>query len=311
MPLYWKSKTLLAKTEVTYGTDSVPTAAANAVLATDVTLSPMEGQDAVRNLERPQMAADPSIPTGLYSQLSFSVELVGSGTLGVAPAWGPLLRACAVAQTITAATKVEYSPITDAHESVSIYMQIDTTRHVLAGSRGTAQFKLNAQGIPVIMFTFTGLFAIPSEQAKPTPDYTAWKAPQVASKLNTPTFTIGGANFVLRDFTFDLGNQVEPRMLIGSESILIVDKNESLSASVQAEPVSTYNPYTIANNQTLQAVQLIHGTVATTRVKLDLPSAQQGRLTGLETGNQNIVEWPLKFTPLPVTGNDQWKLTLQ
>lgn len=311
MPIKWKSKTLLAKIETVYGTDSVPIAAAHAILATDVSLSPMEGQDVVRNLERPQMSSDPSIPAGLFSTLSFSVELVGSGTLGTAPAWGPLLRACAVAQVITAGIKVEYSPITDAHESVSIYFQIDTTRHVLAGARGTAQIKVNAQGIPMIMFSFSGLFEVPTEQVKPTPDYTAWQAPQVASKINTPTFTIGAAALTLRDFNFDLGNQVEPRMLIGSESILIVDKGESMSATVEAVPVTTYDPFTIAQAQTLQAVQLIHGMVAVRRVKLDLPSAQQGRLTGYETGNQNIVEWPLKFTPLPVIGNDQWKITLQ
>lgn len=305
----WKSKTLLAKIETVYATDSVPLAAANAILATDVSISPMEGQDVVRNLERPQMAADPSIPAGIYSTMTFSVELVGSGTLGTAPAWGPLLRACAVAQVVTAGTKVEYTPITDAHESVSIYFQIDTTRHVLAGSRGTASLRVNAQGIPVIAFTFTGLFAIPSEQVKPTPDYTAWQAPQVASKLNTPTFTIGGAAFILRDFSFDLGNQVEPRMLIGYEGILIVDKAESMSATVEAVPVSTYDPFTIAQSQTLQAIALTHGTVAAKRVKLTLPSAQQGRLTGYGT-EQNILEWPLRFTPLPVTGNDQWKIEL-
>ncbi len=306
----WKSKTLLAKIEPAPGTDSAPTAAANAILAIDVSISPMEGQDVVRNLERPQMAADPSVPAGLYQTLTFSVELVGSGALGTAPAWGPLLRACAVAQVITAGAKVEYTPITDGHEAVSIYFQIDTTRHVLAGSRGTAQIKLGAQGIPMIMFTMSGLFSVPTEQAKPTPDYTAWQAPQIASKVNTPTFSIGGAPFVLRDFTCDLGNQVEPRMLIGSESILITDKGESLSATVEAVPVTAYNPFTIAQNQTLQPIALIHGTAAPTRVKLDLPSTQQGRLTGYETGNQNILEWPLKFTPLPVTGNDQWKLTL-
>lgn len=310
MPLKWKSKTLLAKIETAYGTDSVPTAAANAILATDVTLAPMEGQDVVRNLERPQMAADPSIPAGVYSSLSFSVELVGSGVLGTAPAWGPLLRACAVAQVITAGTKVEYSPITDNHESAAIYFQVDTTRHVLLGARGNAQIRLGATGIPMLMFNLMGLFTTPAEQAKPTPDYTAWIAPQVASKINTPTFTIGGTAFVLRDFGFDLGNDVQPRMLIGSESIQIVDKAESMSATVEAVPVTTYDPYTISLQQTLQAVQLIHGTVAAKRVKLDLPSAQQGRLTGLDTGNQNIVEWPLKFVPLPVTGNDQWKITL-
>jgi hypothetical protein len=306
----WKSKTLLAKIETAYGVDSAPTGAANAILALNVTFSPMEGQDVVRNTERPTLGADPTVPAGLYAKLSFEVDLVGSGTLGTAPAWGPLLRACAAAQVITAGTKVEYTPVTDNHESVSIYFQIDSTRHILLGAKGNAIPALNAQGLPVIKFDFTGLFATPTEQTKPTVDFTAWQAAAIASKTNTPTFTIGGIPFVLRSFSFDLGNAVEPRMLIGTESILITDKNESLDVSVEAVPVTTYNPYTVAQAQTLQAIQLIHGTVAARRVQLDIPNAQQARLTGLDTGNQNIVEWPLKFTPLPGAGNDQWKLTL-
>ena len=310
MALKWKSKTLLAKIETTYGTDAVPTGAANAVLGLNVSFSPMEGQDVVRNLERPTLGGNPSVPAALFAKLSFEVELVGSGTLGTAPAWGPLLRACAVAQVLTVGTKVEYTPVTDNHESVSIYFQIDTTRHILAGSRGNAQFTVNAQGLPVIKFDFWGLFLTPTEQTKPTVDFSAWQAPTVASQANTPTFTIGATPFVLRNYNLDLGNAVEPRMLIGSESILITDKNESLTASVEAVPVTTYNPYTVAQAQTLQAISLIHRTVAAKRAKLDIPSAQQARLTGLDTGNQNIVEWPLKFMPLPTVGNDQWKLTL-
>lgn len=310
MPLYWKSKTLLAKIETAYGTDSVPTALANAILATDVTLSPMEGQDVARELERPQMGADPMIPVGVHSRLTFDVELVGSGTLGTAPAWGPLARMCAVAQVVTPGTKVEYGPITDSHESGSIYFMIDIVRHVLTGVRGNMKVVLGANGIPKLRFELMGLFSIPTDQAKLTPTYTAWQAPQVATKTNTPTFTIGGAAFILRDFELDMGNQVEPRMLIGHESIQIVDKAEKIRARVEAVPMATYNPFTIAQNQTLQALQLIHGTVASRRVKLDIASAQQGRLTGYEQ-QQNILEWPLDFTPLPVTGNDQWKITLE
>lgn len=309
MPQYWKSKTLLVKLEGVYGTDSVPTAAANAILATEVTLSPMEGEDVTRNLERPAMGGEPSIPAALRSKLTFSVELVGSGTLGTAPAWGPLARMCALAEVITAATKVEYNPVSTGHESGSIYFSIDGVRHVLLGTKGNMMIKLGANGIPMLQFDMTGLFAIPTDQAAVTPVYTAWQAPQVATKLNTPTFTIGGAAFVLRDFELDLGNQVEPRMLIGTETILITDRNEKVKATVEAVLMATYNPYTIANAQTLQALQLIHGTVAAKRVKLDIASAQQGRLTGL-SNNQNIVEWPLDFMPLQVSGNDQFKITL-
>ena len=39
----WKTKTLLVKPEQTYGEDSGPTAAANAILALNVRLAPMEG----------------------------------------------------------------------------------------------------------------------------------------------------------------------------------------------------------------------------------------------------------------------------
>lgn len=309
MPIKWKSKTLLAKIETTYGTDSVPTAAANAILATDVTLTPMDGEDVVRNLERPALGADPSLPVAVRSVLQFSVELVGSGTLGTAPAWGPLLRACAVAQVVTAGTKVEYSPITDNHESCSIYFQIDTVRHVLLGARGNAVIKLGAQGIPMMQFTLTGLFAIPTDQTALSPVYTGWQAPQVATMLNTPTFTIGAIPFVLRDFEFDLGNEVQPRMLIGSESILITDKQEKLTTRVEAVPVGTYDPFSTAMNSTAKALQIIHGTTASKRVQIDVPSALQQRLTSYEN-QQNIVEWPLSWVPQPTSGNDQWKITL-
>lgn len=309
MPLYWKTKALLAKIETVYGTDVVPTGAANAILATDVSFSPMEGEDVSRNLERQAMGASPIYPTALRSQLTFSVEAVGSGTVAVAPGWGPLLRMCAVAQVITATVKVEYTPISTAHESGTIYFSVGGTRHVMTGCRGSAVLRFNAQGIPVFVFTITGLFGVPSEQAAPTPVYSAFQSPQVATKANTPTFTIGGAAMVLRDAEFDLGNDVQPRLLIGSESILIVDKAESFKATVEAVPVGTYNPYSIAAAQTTQAVQLIHGTVAGRKVQIDLPTATQGRV-GAYSQQQNIVEWQLPFTPQPNAGDDQWKITL-
>lgn len=310
MPMNWASKTLLAKIETTYGTDAVPTAAADAVLATNVELRPMDGEDVTRNLERAQMGADPSIPVNLRSVLTFDVEIAASGTLGTAPAWGTLLRMCAVAQTITAGTKVEYNPVTDNHEAGSIYMAIDTTRYVLLGTRGTAVFTMNAAGIPVIRFTLTGLFTVPTEQAKVNPVFTAWKAPTVVSKANTPAFSIGATNFIMRSFEFDLGNDVQPRMLVGQEAMVIVDKQEQISVQVEAVPVSVYNPFTIANAQTLQAINITHGTVAGSRVKIALPSCQQARLESL-INEQKVVEWPLRFTPLPgAAGNDQWKITL-
>lgn len=309
MPYFWKSKTLLAKIEVTYGTDSVPTAAANAILASNVTLAPMEGEDVRRNVERPFFGAQEELPVGLHCMLTFDVELQGSGALGVAPGWGPLIRMCSVAQVVTAATRVEYTPITDAPESGAIYMAIDTVRHVLLGARGTFVITLNAQGIPVKRYTMTGLFTVPTTVAKVTPTLTGFQAPLVATRVNTPTFTIGGTAMILRSLEFNRGADVQKRFLIGFDGILIVNAEEALKVTVEAPVLGTYNPYTIAQARTLQPIALAHGTVAGFRVKLDFAQAQQKRLSGLEP-NQDIVEYPLDFVPQPSAGNDQWKITL-
>lgn len=309
MPILWKSKTLLAKIESSYGTDPTPAAATDGILATNVSLAPMEGQDVDRNLEQPYFGASEMIPVGLYATLTFDVELAGSGTAGTAPGWSVLMRMCGNAATVTNGVKVEYSPITDAPESGTIYFAIDTVRHVMKGTRGTWTILVNAQGIPVIRFVMTGLWEAPTTQSKIAPTLTGFKVPKVATKANTPTFTIGGTAFVLRSFELALGNEVQPRLLIGYEGIHIVDRAESLRATVEAVALATYNPFTIAQAQTKKVIQLIHGTAAGNIVTIDIPIAQQKRLSGYSQ-EQNIVEWPLEFTPLPDAGNDQWKITL-
>jgi hypothetical protein len=307
MPFYWKKKVILAKAEAVYGTDPVPTGEANAILATNISLNPMEGEDVSRNLERPYFGAQEQLPVGLHSVLTFDVEMVGSGTLGEPPGWGVLHRACAMAETITEDTSVEYEPISSALESVALYINIDGVLHMLLGGRGNVVGTLNAQGIPVWRYTMTGLFAQPTATAAPVPDYSGFQTPQVANKANTPTFTIGGTAFRLRSFEFNRGAQVERRFLVGYEAIEIVDAVETLSCQVEAVALATYNPFT-APIGAPSAIALVHGTVAATRVKLDFPKAKQRR-PGY-TSEQNIVEWPLTFDPLPDEGNDGFKITL-
>jgi len=308
MAKYWKSKTILAKIEPTYGVDPTPTGAANAILAEDVSYTPMEGEWIKRNVEHTWFGAKPGVGTAYRSTLTFSVPMVGSGSLGVAPGWAPLIRACGVAQVVTAGVKVEYAPITDAPESATLYFDIDGTKHVMLGARGTVMFKLGASGIPMLQFTLTSLFTVPAEAAKPTPDYTQFVDPEAASKANTPTFTIGGAAFILRDFELDLGNDVQPRMLIGQESIIIADREETLKVQVEAVALDVYDPFTVCKSSTRQAIVLAHGTVNGRKVRFDLPTCQQQMPTYQE--QQGILEWPLTFTPLPTAGNDQWKITL-
>lgn len=307
-PIFWNSKILLAKIEGTYGVD--PTAAAaNGILVTNVELNPMEGNDVSRELEYPWFGGQPEVPTELRVQLTFSTELAGSGAAGTAPAWGPLARACGMAEVIVPATSVTYSPITDNPESVTFYFWVGDTRHIITGVRGTGVTTVNANGIPTIRWTFTGLFTTPTQAGRTLPDLSAFQTPLVANNTNTPDFTINGVDMVMREFSMNLNNQVVPRLLVNREEILITGRDEEISAKVEAMSVNTFNPYALSQNQTSVAVNLVHGTAAGNIVTVNAPTCQLKRLTGYEQ-QDGITEWPLSLKPLAATGNDQFTITL-
>lgn len=309
MALRFKKKVLLCKLETTYGVDASPTGAANAMLAKDINIQPMEGSDAERGHDQPFLGNDGSIPYDLHSKVSFKVELAASGSAGVAPAWGPLIRACGAAETITASTSVEYNPISDAFESATIYVNIDGTLYSLLGTRGTATFRVNASAIPEIEFEMTGLWTKPVAAALPTPDVSAFQKPLLGSAANTPTFTIDGAAHVMRNFALTMGNQIEARFLIGQESIEIIDRADMIETQIEAVDLATLDPFALARDQSDVAVSLVHGKTAGNIITINAPAAQMQR-PGSPVEAQGIKEWPLNLAPKPVSGNDQWTLTL-
>lgn len=308
MPIFWRDKILLAKIEVTEGTDPTPTGS-DAILVKNVSYTPMEGNDLSRELELPYFGDQGTVPVELRATLSFEVELAPSGTAGTAPAWGKLLRACAVAETVDAGVSVTYNPITNNQESVAFYFWHGTTLQKMLGARGTATISMTAQGIPMIAFEFTSLYTAPVDQARATPDYAAWQRPQAVSTTNTPTVTIDSTSLVMRSLAMNLGNEVEPRFLVGSSGILITGKSEQLEMTVEAVDLATFDPYAAAGNQDELAVEIVHGTGAGRITTLAMPRAQMQRPASPAI-NQNIVEWPLRLKPVPDTGNDQWTLTL-
>ena len=97
-----KKMLLLAKKEVTAGTDALPTAAANAILCRALMPEPITAEQVQRNLIRPYKGNSGSLTVGEHRKITFEVELAGAGAAGTEPAWGLLLEACGFAATITA-----------------------------------------------------------------------------------------------------------------------------------------------------------------------------------------------------------------
>lgn len=305
---FWRKLALLAKIETVYGTDSVPTGAANALLAIDARLTPLEGQEVGRELLFPYLGHQGVILTGLHAVLEFSIEMAGAGAAGTAPKYGPLLRACRMAETINAAVSVVYSPVSAAFEALSIYFNRDGVRNVLLGARGNVTLELSPQGIPRWRFRLLGLLGTITDTALPATTLTGFIKPVIVNKANT-ILTLHGLTAIAERFSLDFGNQVEPRLLVGYEGIEIVDSMMTGSVVLEANDLATKDWISIARAHTTGAMSLVHGTVAGNIVEFAAPAVQIGRPN--EGESQKIVNNTLPLMLLPSTGNDELTITVK
>lgn len=308
MALKWRKTVILAKLETTYGTDASPTGAANAIQISEATVTPLAGDEVERGLMRETLGADPSIPVNSHVTCQFTVEIAGSGTAGTAPAFGPLLRACAMAEVIDAGVDVAYSPVSEDEESASLYFHKDGNLFKLIGARGNVTAELNANNLPVLNFSFTGLWTVPSAAAMPTsPDFSAFIAPLTVNKANTPTFTLHGFSAVMTAFSFDLGNVINHRDRVNSAEVNFSDRKMSGSVTIEEPPIASKNFYAIAKAATLDALQLVHGTVAGNIVTIDMPKVQLKSPT--QSNEDGDVMLGMSLTPTADAGDDEVTIT--
>lgn len=293
----WKKLACLAKIEDTYGTDAVPTGAANFIQLSDITFTPMAGEEEQRNLLQPHLGHQGVYLTGEYGQLQFSVEMAGSGTAGLAPAWAPLVRASGFKEVITEDTSADYTPVDEATDAVSMYIVPDGVRHIFLGGRGDLSMSFVPKRIPRFTFTMKGLLGEITDQPMPVVTKTMWKKALVVSKANT-TLSLHGWTAIAESLNIAVGNQVTPEHLIGDESIQITDRVGTGTCVVRATSLATKNWFAIADAETLGGLALQHGSAAGNTIKLSADGIQIGRPQPGQTNNINNYSLPLYVTSL-------------
>ncbi|CAD7055455.1 hypothetical protein RHAB21_00721 [Pseudorhizobium halotolerans] len=309
MTRFWRNRALLAKIEDTYGVDAAPTGAANAIVATNVNLEPLLGEDVSRDLVLPYMGHQGVLHVANYARLSFEVEIAGAGAAGTAPAYGPLLRSAGMAEVIAAGVDVQYTPISGDFEAATLWFNGDGVRHALLGARATFTMSLAPRQIPRFAFTYTGLLGTVTDEALPAQTLAAWQTPVPVNKANT-TFSLHGlATAGVEGITMDVGGQIEPRMLINHESIQQVDRQMTGSAIMDAVSLAEKNWFQIAQAHTKGALLATHGLTAGNIVEFEGPAVQIGRPTYGESQRILNNTLPLMFTP--IAGNDEFKITVK
>jgi len=267
-----RDRVILAGTEGTYGVD--PTLdGSNAIKTRDLEIQPLQGNTVEDECDRPSFGNNHQFHVGQHVVVSFKVALVGSGTLGTAPAFGILLLACKMLETIVAVISVRYTWDSNGTDSVALYFYLDGNFHLVLGAKGTFSIEMGSQNIPYLNFTFTGLYADPTAAVAPSPTgWTNFQVPQALSNANTPTVSFLGFAATLKNLVINAGNEVVHFDDPGEESVQITDRKAGGNISVLSPLVSAKNYFADANANTLGQMQIVHGTTDNTRVIVDAPS---------------------------------------
>lgn len=310
MPLLSRKRTLLAKTEVTYGTDSVPTGAANAILVRNLNITPLNAELVSRDLIRPYLGASEQLLASSYVQVEFEVEMAGSGTAGTAPAYGPLLLACGMTATTSAGVSVTYAPVSSSFSSATIYYNVDGVLHKVTGARGTVELQIQVGQIPVFRFQFTGLYNAPTDTAAPAVTYTPFQTPLAANGDNTTGFQLHSYTAALQSLSLNVNNSVNYRTLIGAEDVQMTNREASGQAVFEAPTIAQKDYYTLALGSTLGNLAITHGTVAGNRVEIASSRVKVLNPTYQDLNGIHMMQVPFNLVP-STAGNDEFSIIVK
>lgn len=309
MGLKYKNQVALVKVETVIGTDSVPTAALNAVRIAKFEMRPLQSTDIEIPEIKAALGANVTVPGETWGEFTITINLIASGTAGSPVPYEALLLASAHAAVVTAATKVDYNPVSSAFKTVSLYHYIGGIMHKSFGAVGSAKFTFSGANIPQLELTCQGSTEPITDVAVPVPTLTGWATPMPVNYDNTSA-TIGGYAACISEFTLDTGVKTERFNWINCKAVEVTDRAASGSITLEMTTAAAKNWYSLAKAGTPQALVLTHqknGTAGNV-IELTAPSMIIKPFTYSEDRGITMIQASLTFPPT-AAGNDEYRFT--
>lgn len=317
MTRYIRNTVILAKPEVTAATDAVPTGAANALLVSDMSITPLDAKNVDRNNIRGFFGANEQLVGTASVKCSFTVELSGSGIAATAPAWGALLLGCAMAEGLLATPdRVEYTPVSTALKTLTIYYYDDGVLHKLLGAMGTCTLSAKVGERPALKFEFIGIDGGISAVANATPTLTAWTTPVVMTMANVTDITLGGT-YALGAITggvvypstgleLMLGNAMQFTPLLSLERVDITNREVTGSTELELTAAQEVAFMATVKANTTQSLALTIGTVTGYQMIIHAPAVQFTNPKKVDLNSTRLIGYDLRA--VPVAGNDELRI---
>ncbi|MCM2431955.1 MULTISPECIES: phage tail tube protein [Agrobacterium] len=305
---FFRKLAILAKIETTQGEDAEP-AAADAIIMSNVTFTPLTGERVSRDLMLPYLGNQGVILAGIYGRLEGDIELAGSGVAGTPPKYGSLLRAANFAQTVTANTKVDYTIVEDGAEAASVHFISDKVQHIFVGAKANFAPNYQPKSYPKWRVTIVGMLGtITDVGVMPVVSKAGWAKPVHVSKANTQ-MSLHDWPSVAESLSLDVGNTLTPRFLIGDEKVIISNRSSTGTAVVEARSLATVNWFDKALTRESGELSITHGTVPGNIVEITAPAVEVGEPTQGQT--DGILNYSLPLDLCAINGLDELKITFK
>lgn len=302
MPRY-DDRLILAKAEETYGVSAAPTGTEAVRIMNDLQLSPLQMELIDRDLLYPYVGNRPRFVTQRLAAVSFSFELAGSGTRGVAPRTGLFFRAAGYGETIVTDTSVTYAPIGASFESITLDVRHGGKKHLLAGVRGDLSIELKVGAMPVGKFEGLGFYAAPTDVANPSQTFGDQADPVFVGSDNTTPVSVFSYAACLESFTFKSGRAPKFHQRAGCSKQIRIDTERKPEGEVLIESptITAKNYFADAAAQTGGTISWTHGTVAGNIVSFSGSNCSLGDPSYENTEGVEMLKLP--FIPIPTASN--------
>lgn len=204
----------------------------------------------------------------------------------------------------------EYTPVSTAFDSVTLYLYRDGLLHKLTGARGTFSVQNTGGEYGLFTFTFTGDYVPATDTAMVTPTYETQKPTQVElAQLTVGNYT----GFAAAEFTFDMANDVQIREDVNSAEAyagaLIVGRAPVLTFNPEVVLEATHPVWGDLSAGTQKVFSAKVGKVKGNVVQFEAPNVQ---FTGVQYGDRNsILTYDITMNCARTTGNDEIKLAFR
>lgn len=301
-----KKSGLLLDIEATSGTAVTPTATANAVAIRARGLKIKSTVDtAARDVITGIMGNDDRLPFAHTADLVFSTELAGSGTAGTPPPWGKLLMMCGFAETVTATSRVEYTPAQSGFKSATVFAENNGLLEQYCYMMGASKLDFVVGSIPGLEVASKGLVTSVAAGSLGAKTFTAWRRSQAVGSINTSKMTLGavtyaagviggGTNFDFKSYTLDCGQDVQILELAASRTVGIYDMKPKVEVVVDLTPAQHAQFVNDMKAGNTTGLGFVHGAAAGSKLVVYHPRCVIADIEHIEEGPMLISKLTLE-----------------